>query len=198
MVTQLQEQETKQESKRIFTGLDTSRLNSTTTTQYRRPNFSEIDFEQVSTTVDTITPSEKLEIQKDKLSVSEQILNKPQTPTKVRLNARGKIILSVAVICICALMAFMIGNIVTICGLNNSISAKQQIVAGQQQIVSELNSQSNDIMQGIEQSATDNGYSQIDSSNVVQTENISNYSKPKANIEGNWFDSLCEFLSNLF
>lgn len=197
MVTQLEKQETKQESKRIFTGLDTSRLN--TTTEYRRPNFSEIDFETVSAPIDTITPSQTIkEEQKDQLIVSEQILNKPAAPTKVKLNARGKIILSVAVICICALMAFMIGNIVTICSLNNTISAKQQVVASQQQIVSELKGQSDNIMQGIEQNATNNGFSQIDSASVVQTDSITPVSKPSANIEGNWFDSLCEFLSNLF
>ncbi len=197
MVTQIEEQETKQEQKRIFTGLNTSRLNQSTTTEYRRPNFSDIDFEPINFS-ETITSENPVTVQKNTVSVSEEIISRPSTRARARLNARGKIILSVAIICICALMAFMIGNAVTISGLNGSIAQKQQLVAQQQQVVSDLYNQSQKLDEDLYDNAINNGYGEIDAQDVVQTGNISKIDKPKAEIESNWFDNLCNWFAGLF
>ena len=186
--------------RRIFSG-----LNSTETVQYRRPNFSGIQFDNIQevdvqtnydTTVEQITVDTPKKM--DMLTVDKVIEQRPQTPLKVHLNARGRIVVSVLAICICALVAFMIGNIITINNLNNAIIVKQQYVAEQQQIVNDLQEEYNSLEENVMQNATNNGYITIDSSNVSYLNDISIIEKAKPNIDDNWFDNLCTWLSNLF
>ncbi len=187
--------------RRIFTGLNTDSVR----TEYKRPNFSGINFDEVrtvdvqtsyDTTVEEITVDTPKKM--DMLTVERTIEQRPQTPLKVHLNARGKIIVSVLAICICALVAFMIGNIVTISSLNGVIAEKQQLVLEQQQVVSDLQKEYDDLGDSTQQNAADNGYSQIDASQVTEVGGVAELEKPSAVIEGNWFDSLCNWLSTLF
>lgn len=188
--------------RRIFSGLNVDRQQ---TTEYRRPNFSRISFDEVeavdSETSYNSTP-EQISIdspkQMDMLTVEKTIEQRPITPVKVRLNARGKIIVSVLSICICALIAFMIGNIVTINGLNNQIAAQQQIVLNQQQQVSDLKDEYDNLNNSLEQEAQNSGYTSIDSVQVTEVGGVEIIEKPTADIQGNWFDNLCNWLSNIF
>lgn len=187
--------------RRIFTGLNQEE----TRTAYRRPNFSSINFDNVETvdvqtsydtTVEEITVDTPRKM--DMLTVDKTIEQRPQTPLKVRLNARGRIIVSVLAICICALVAFMVGNIVTINNLNGVIAQKQQIVMQQQETVNNLQEEYDSLGNNIEQSATDNGFSQVNNEQVTEIGSVNQLEKPSAEIEGNWFDSLCNWLSELF
>lgn len=187
--------------RRIFTGLN----QDSTRTQYKRPNFSAIDFDDVdtvdvqtsyNTTVEEISVDTPRKM--DMLTVDRSIEQRPQTPLRVRLNARGRIIVGVLAICICALMAFMIGNIVTINNLNGVIAQKQQIVMQQQDVVNDLQSEYDSLGENIEQNASQNGFAQIENDQVTQINGVNQLQKPSAEIEGNWFDSLCNWLSELF
>ncbi len=187
--------------RRIFTGLNQDNVR----TEYRRPNFSSITFDNVEevdiqTSYDTTVEEISVDTPKkmDMLTVDKTIEQRPQTPLRVRLNARGRIIVSVLAICICALVAFMIGNIVTINNLNGVIAQKQELVLQQQQTVSDLQQEYDDLGNNIQQNASDNGYVQIDTSQVTEIGNVDVLEKPSADIEGNWFDSLCNWLSELF
>lgn len=187
--------------RRIFTGLNQDSIR----TEYRRPNFSSITFDNVEevdiqTSYDTTVEEISVDTPKkmDMLTVDRTIEQRPQTPLRVRLNARGRIIVSVLAICICALVAFMIGNIVTINNLNGVIAQKQELVLQQQQTVSDLQQEYDELGNNIQQNASDNGYTQIDASQVTEMGNVTALEKPSADIEGNWFDSFCNWLSELF
>lgn len=187
--------------RRIFTGLNEEE----TRTEYRRPNFSSINFDNVQlvdseTSYDTAIEEISVDTPKkmDMLTVDKTIEQRPQTPLRVRLNARGKIIVSVLAICICALVAFMVGNLVTIGNLNGVIAQKQQIVMQQQDTVNDLQQEYDNLGNNIEQDASDSGFAQIDSNQVAEMNGVNKLEKPSADIEGNWFDSLCNWLSNLF
>lgn len=187
--------------RRIFADFDQDR----TQTEYRRPNFSSINFDQINdvdvetsynTTIEEIAVDTPRKM--DMLTVDTTIEQRPQTPLKVRLNARGRIIVSVLAICICALMAFMIGNFVTINNLNGVIAQKQQIVMQQQETVNDLRQEYDQLGNSIEQNASNNGFAQIENEQVTEIGGVNQLEKPTADIEGNWFDSLCNWLSNLF
>ena len=187
--------------RRIFTGLNSDQ----TRTEYRRPNFSSIQFDDVQTVNSQTsydTAIEEIQIdtprKMDMLTVDKTIEQRPQTPLKVKLNMRGRIIVSVLAICICALVAFMIGNLVTINNLNGVIAQKQQIVMTQQESVNGLRETYEGLNQNVEQNATESGFVQIDGEQVSEINGVSPLEKPSADIEGNWFDSFCNWLSNLF
>ena len=187
--------------RRFFAGLNQEE----TRTEYKRPNFSSIDFDNVETVdVQTSYDTDVEEItvdtpkKMDMLTVDKTIEQRPQTPLKVRLNARGKIIVSVLSICICALVAFMIGNFITIGNLNGVIAQKQQIVMHQQETVNNLQEEYDSLGNNVEQNASDSGFAQIDNEQVTQINGVGQLEKPSADIEGNWFDSFCNWLSELF
>lgn len=203
MVTQI-ETETKTQTttntgRRIFAG-----LNSDTATEYKRPSFSSIDFEDVEIDRQTSyqTTDAPITIEKpktmDMLTIEKQIEQRPQTPIKIKLNARGKIIISVLAICICALVAFMIGNIVTISQLNETIRQKEEYVYSQQQQVDELQANYDQISNEMYDNALSNGYQTIESDQIISVDEVLKIEKDNAEIDGNWFDNLCNFLSNFF
>ena len=197
MATEKQTQTTT--SKRIFAGLDSTSVD----TQYKKPNFSRLDFEDTKVDVQKHyeTDIQKVSIENpksmDMLTIDEQIGQKPETPVKVRLNARGKIIVSVIAICICALMAFMIGNIVTINSLSQTVSQKTQLVNTQQQTVNTLQQQYDYTVSQTQDVAGEYGYIASEQT-PVYIEEIADISRDSAVVESNWFDDLCNFLANLF
>lgn len=173
-------------------------------TQYCRPNFSAIDFEDASnissekhydSRVETITVDNPRKL--DMLTIDKAIEQHPQAPIKVTLNARGRIIVSVIAICICALMAFMIGNAVAIGNLNYQINQQQEIVYQQQETVNGLQQEYDALTNGAQQAAIDSGYTQT-IENAYSVDEVLELNRAETEIPGNWFDNLCNFLSNLF
>ncbi len=204
MATELETQTrtaTRTDGRRVFSGLNTQQR-----TEYRRPNFSSIDFDDtyqdtvVQTSYDTTVEEISVDAPKkmDMLTVEKTIEQRPQTPLKIKLHARGKIIVSVLSICICALMAFMIANFVTIGNLNGIIAQKQQVVIEQQDRVNHLQEEYDNLENSTEETAKNNGFTQIDNDQVSEIGSVSPLEKPQAEIEGNWFDNFCNWLSGIF
>lgn len=187
--------------RRVFSGLNTEQR-----TEYRRPNFSSIDFDDtnqdtiVQTSYDTMVEEIAVDTPKkmDMLTVEKTIEQRPQTPLKIKLHARAKIVISVLSVCICALMAFMIANFVTIGNLNGIIAQKQQVVIEQQDRVNHLQEEYDKLESSTEETAKNNGFTQIDNEQVNEIDLVNPLEKPQANIEGNWFDNFCNWLSGIF
>ena len=197
MATELQTKtETKQE-RSIFTGS----FNFSERTEYKRPAFKEINFDDVAdytqpTTVATIEKQQLPQIQQRPVA---EVKQQEQQDKKVKLNAHGKIIIAVVAVVVCALMAFAIGNAVMLSSLGSSVAAKQQYVATQQQTVADLEQQFNDLNNNIKNEASDKfGYSDASDANVIELERVDTIYRAPAQIETNWFDKLCNFFSGLF
>ena len=118
---------------------------------------------------------------------------------KIRLNARGKIVASVFSLVVGILIAFMVYNAVVISNLSNQLAylevERQSISAS----VGELSSSYQDLTSysSVEQNAIDLGMKVAGGTSEV----ISITPRPEikeATVQGNWFDSVCEFFSNLF
>lgn len=194
---------TRTSGRRVFSGLNTEQK-----TEYRKPNFSSINFDDndsyqdvaVQTSYDTTVEEISVDspTKMDMLTIEKTIEQRPQTPLKIKLHARGKILVTVLSICICALVAFMIGNFVTIGNLNGIISQKQQVVIQQQEKVNQLQEQYDQIANSTEENAINNGFSQINNEQVNEIGSVSPLEKPQAKIEGNWFDDFCNWLSGIF
>lgn len=202
MVTELETKTKTQsthESRRIFSGLESS-----ASADYKRPSFSTIDFDVPSITNKTEYDLQARDIevaeqkQTDMLVVEKAIEQKPEKSLKIKLNSRGKIIVTVLAICICALLTFMIANIVTISSLNGTISAKQNYISSQQSEVDKLRQEYDEILNNLETTAGESGYQQIDPSQIVEYNGSEIINKPTTNIESNWFDKLCNFFAQLF
>ena len=201
MATEL-EQRTSQETETrrgIF-----SRISDAPDTEYRRPIFSNLSFEDTSTInvqKHYTGQTEELAVDSarkvDMLTIDKRIEQHPQAPVKVHLNAHGRILISVIAICICALVAFMIGNAVTIGNLSSQVSAKSQVVYEQQLAVNDLQNQYDVISEGVESAARDAGLTG-DLSGATELSAVEDLVRPSAQIETNWFDNLCNFLSHLF
>lgn len=189
-------------NKRIFASFDTTTEDTKYDASYKKPNFSGLDFEQVTVNGEKHYTSDIEQIsidnprKMDVLTIDKKIEQHPERPIKVRLNARGKIIVSVLAICICALMAFMIGNAVTISALNTTLAQKQAMVASQQAEVDALQEQYDYIVSQGQETAAANGYSS--SASGQEIDSIEELGRTTSQIETNWFDDLCNFLSNLF
>lgn len=197
MATELQTKtETKQE-RSIFTGS----FNFSERTEYKRPAFKEINFDDVAdytepTTVQTMEKQQMPQIQQRKVA---EVQADQQADKRVKLNAHGKIIIAVVAVVICALMAFAIGNAVMLSSLGSTVAQKQQYVAAQQQTVEGLQQQYASINNSIQNTAAEKfGYTDASNANVVKLQEVETISRPTAQIETNWFDSLCNFFAGLF
>lgn len=195
------EQKQQQTTKRIFANFDTT-TEDTKYDTYKKPNFSGLDFEQVTVDGEKHYQADIEQIsidsprKMDMLTIDKKIEQHPEAPVKVHLNARGKILVSVIAICICALMAFMIGNAITISRLNTTIAQKQSMIASQQQTVNTLQEEYDYILSQGGETAAANGYTANESG--VSVDIIEEIGRSSASIESNWFEDLCNFLSNLF
>lgn len=122
------------------------------------------------------------------------------TDFKIKLNARGKIIASVFCIVASCLIAFMIYNAVVIAKLTNNLSALEMERVNNASIVTDL--------QDSHQRLTSNAhlsdeagslgleYSPESADMTISLPARPEISEPQKTT--NWFNSLCEFFSNLF
>lgn len=121
----------------------------------------------------------------------------PKTTTRsvVKLNARGKIFACMYSVVATLLVAFCIYNAVSLSNINKTLNAKQTELSAMNNTVNELNVDYNNQTTA---NRLPEGYTTVNETNTVKTniESRPNY----VNIEesSNWFDKLCNFLSNLF
>lgn len=216
------EEQTQVQTDRSHPLFDFSRRSSDTTVLPNQMDFSSTvsspDYSFPSTrptdTTEEQTPSYEVEkeynidaVDEDKVVVPTfmpTIMKKEEPATevnanaKIKLNARGKIIASVFGVVVCLLMVFMIYNAVVISSLSAKL-AGLEAYQGQSQIkITALESDYSDItsVKHMEMVAGDNGFSKN-----VQSKTITLQPQPEiaeAKVTGNWFDSLCEWLSELF
>ena len=118
---------------------------------------------------------------------------------KIRLNARGKILVGVFSMVVGILIAFMIYNAVVISNLSNQLAYLEVERTSISANVGELSSSYQDrtSYSSVEQNAIDLGMKVAGGTSEV----VSISPRPEikeATVDGNWFDSVCEFFSNLF
>lgn len=199
MATEVQQTQTTETKRGIF-----SRTSEAQDTEYKRPIFSNLSFEDTSTVSvqkHYVSETERLSVESsrkvDMLTIDKAIEQHPEAPVKVRLNAHGRILISVIAICICALVAFMIGNAVTISSLSASVNAKTQVVAEQQALVNSLQEEydivSGQTLEKAHEMGLVNGLE-----GATEINSVPEITRPTAQIETNWFDDLCNFFSRLF
>ena len=127
-----------------------------------------------------------------------QTLDRKEESHKVfRLNARGKIAIAVFSIVFVVLVAFAIYNGIALSSLSTEVALKNQAVASQTVVINDLTREYNDLTVDVSDGIS-MGYRQPVSSDYVEIVVSKRAAKNTTQIESNWFDRLCEFLSNLF
>lgn len=114
-----------------------------------------------------------------------------------KLNARGKIVLTVFSIIFAALLAFSIYNVVVINDLTASIALKNQAVANQTAVIKGLETEYNELEVDVDD-GINMGYRETTSADYVEFVSAPRATKTITTVESNWFDRLCEFFSRLF
>lgn len=123
-----------------------------------------------------------------------------RTDFKIKLNARGKIIASVFSIVACCLIAFMIYNAVVIAKLTSNLNSLEMERANNASIVTDLQDNHQQITSNTHLSDEAVGLG-LEYSPESADVTISLPTRPEINEPQkttNWFNSLCEFFSNLF
>lgn len=122
------------------------------------------------------------------------------TDFKIKLNARGKIIASVFSIVACCLIAFMIYNAVVISKLTNNLNYLEMERATNASVVSNLQSNHERLTSNThlsdEAGSLGLNYSPESADMTISLPARPEISEPQKST--NWFNSLCEFFSNLF
>lgn len=178
------------------------------------PSVSTYEEEQTSLSEETPSYEVETEYNIDKLPEDEIIvptfmptLDRPSAQAeanknvKIRLNARGKIVASVFGVVVGILIAFMIYNAVVISNLSNQLAylevEKQTITASVAE--SSLEYQELTSYENIDMKAWDDLNMSISDGSSDKAMKINPRPEIKeTTVQGNWFDSFCEFFSNLF
>ncbi len=133
------------------------------------------------------------EKQKQSVTMKKEIVASP------RLNARGKIIVSVYSIIVAIIIAFCIYNAVVINSLSGNIAHKQEIVATQSQVINDLSETYNSL--GDEdniKAEVENKFKKPQQEDKVEVDDFVIGERPKAESKSNWFEDFCRKLRNLF
>ena len=119
---------------------------------------------------------------------------------KIRLNARGKIMASVFCMVVGLLIAFMIYNAVVIRNLSNTLDVleveKQAVTASVNELTTDYQGITSN--RNLELEAYGAGFRPSPESSDVVLEMPTRPEIKSVQESGHWFDSLCEFLSNIF
>ncbi len=131
---------------------------------------------------------------------SEKVLAE-KSISRPKLNARGKIIVSVYSIIVAIIIAFCIYNAVSISSLSSSVNAKQQIVASQTQVINELQREYNrlgDEENILASDVVDQNYKVPTSDDIVYVDDVEIGQRPEEQSHSNWFENFCRKLKDLF
>ncbi len=131
--------------------------------------------------------------------VPVEIQRKTVTRTKVKLNTRGKIFACMYSLVATLLIAFSIYNAVALANVNKSISYKEQQYTKLNSEVNSLNVEYTNL-NNYGQNGTNipDGYQSVNSNNTVKLTIDQRPEFIEVSADGNWFNTICEFLSNLF
>lgn len=118
---------------------------------------------------------------------------------KIRLRARAKIAITVYSIILACLVTFAIYNATAISSMNATIATKNQMVVEQQLVINELLSEYNSLgSDSTIRQKTEGVFVEPTESNIVRASKTQMTERDEVPVESNWFEDLCEFLSELF
>lgn len=123
-----------------------------------------------------------------------------QTKTKLRLNARGKILVCAYSLVVAILVAFSIYNAISISNLNSAIAGQTiEYVTVQNQVASlEQTYQALGSQVAIEESLSGSGFSRATEQDFVSVSLGDKHEVISIEESSNAFDKICKFLSELF
>lgn len=183
---------------------------------------SEVDYYQAPTYTETQTPAFEVEkqytfdtstyeqaqhqtmatpsIQRNTEIVAREEEAKVQTKTmaKAKLNARGKIMITVYSIVVAIIVAFCIYNAVAINGLQSDISYKDGIVAYQTEVVANLQNTYDNL--GAEDTIRNSAgeFKSPSDADIVRVGGFELTERPAEATQSNWFEDVCEAIRKLF
>jgi len=153
-------------------------------------NFSR--HEDVTTDEEQVTMAMPNVIRKEKV---QEI----QSESKVKLRARAKIAITVYSIILLSLIAFAIYNAVAINQMQAIVAAKNQTYITESIVINDLLEEYNSL------GSSDRILSEVEGefiepteSNIIRVSRGSMEEREETQIESNWFEELCQFLSGLF
>ncbi len=156
-------------------------------------NFDTTSYQEVSEKKQMQIPTLERKIEHQEQEIVAKTYSKP------KLNARGKIMVSVYSIIVAIIVAFCIYNAVSINGLQADVATKNEIVATQTAVITELQNTYNSLGE------EDNILTQVGDSFKTPTEAdttvLSNFElsvREKPAEQTNWFEKFCESLRKLF
>ena len=161
--------------------------------EYTATDMVNEDGENEYTFVNTFMPNVE---RRETISSVIQSNRKKVHKTKIKLNARGKIFACMYSIVAVLLVAFCIYNAVAISNIKNTLSQKEVEYAQELSDVNLLQKDYEEI--SFTQSTNQSNFVAVNESNTVK---VKMEKRPKfASIDEttNWFDRVCEFISNLF
>lgn len=122
-----------------------------------------------------------------------------QIVARPKLNARGKIVVAVYSIVVAIIVAFCIYNAVAIRGLQGDVASKEQIVASQTQVITELQNTYNELG-GDDYIASQVGdtFKTPTDADIVKVNGFEMVERPTEVSQNNWFESFCQSLRKLF
>ncbi len=127
--------------------------------------------------------------------VIEKVSKETTTRSVVKLNARGKIFACMYGMVATLLVAFCIYNAVSLSNLNKSLDAKKTELGLMNNTINELNVEYSN---NTTANKLPDGYTLVSEDNTVKTAVATRPNYVNIEESTNWFDKICNFLSNLF
>ena len=129
----------------------------------------------------------------------ENIQTRPVYEGKVKLRARAKIAITVYSIILACLISFAIYNAVAISNMNASIATQNQTMIEEQLVINELLSEYNNLGSDTTiRLRTEGVFVEPTESDIVRASKTQMVERDEVPVESNWFEDLCEFISELF
>jgi len=119
--------------------------------------------------------------------------------SKVKIRARAKIAIAVYSIILLSLISFAIYNAVAINNMQAEVAAKNQLYISQSVVINDLLNTYNEL--GSEDriiNETQGEFFEPTENDIVRVSKSSMETRQDVEVESNWFEELCSFLSGLF
>lgn len=161
----------------------------------------EVEQQYTAQTLKTDAPA-MMELPTFKTSEEEnvEIVANKQAQARPHLNAHGKIVASVFAVIVAIMIAFCIYNAVSINNLENVVAYKQQIVAEQNEVISNLEAEYNSLGEDISERLDDldTKFREPNADDIKRVKKFEMSEREKQEEPSNWFERFCEKLRNLF
>lgn len=167
-------------------------------------NFTEEQsYNSPSTNTFTETQETKhyVTMQMPMIEKKEQAVNLVKSQSRIRLETRMKIVLSVFTVIVACLMFVSVFNFVKASRLEASFADKQLQINALEQSISANKASYNEVTSDeyMTKQATDAGYYEPNESNTITIKLGEMFEEPSIEeVPSNWFNDVCEFFSKLF